>query len=469
MLRRAAALLSVLAVATLVFVATSPVAAQAGGRELDVPEDYPTLESAIEAAQPGDTIVLGAGTYPGGVVVPENRPGITIRGVNRTAVAFDGETIRKFAIEIEADDVTLENMSAYSFAENGFYWDGVDGFAGRYLTVWNVGLYGIYAIQSQNGIIERSYVSGAADAAFYIGECNPCNTTVSEVTATLSAVGYSGTNAGGNLVVQNSIFDRNATGILPNSFDVGLEPPPQREATFSGNIVTASGTVPTPRNTPLGGYFGIGIGIVGGSDNSVTDNEVIDSTRYGIVIAPTVDFGTTWRPDGNHVSGNTVAGSGTADLALAVSSGPGNCFDDNTAGTTDPPTLAGCASEPEDFSQAVADVLMRPPPELMEGLPNPPAYTQMEVPAQQPNMPVPLPDPPNVETAVMVGLVALAATIGGIATVYAARPQNIMDPKDRGNIPLRNAGVSILVLGTVGLVLAVLLVLAGGAAPPTPS
>ena len=74
--------------------------------------------------------------------------------------------------------MTLENMSAHGFMENGFYWDGVEGFAGRYLTVWNVGLYAIYAIESRDGIIEHSYASGAADAAFYIGECNPCDTVV---------------------------------------------------------------------------------------------------------------------------------------------------------------------------------------------------------------------------------------------------------------------------------------------------
>ena len=71
--------------------------------------------------------------------------------------------------------MTLENMSAHNFTANGFYWDGVEGFAGRYLTVWNVGLYGIYAISSRGGVMEESYVSGAADAAFYIGECNPCD------------------------------------------------------------------------------------------------------------------------------------------------------------------------------------------------------------------------------------------------------------------------------------------------------
>ena len=47
------------------------------------------------------------------------------------------------------------------------------------------------------GLVENDYVSGAADAAYYIGECNACRSTIRHVVARLSAVGYSGTNASG--------------------------------------------------------------------------------------------------------------------------------------------------------------------------------------------------------------------------------------------------------------------------------
>ena len=147
--------------------------------------------------------------------------------MDRNEVVFDGEDVRANALVIEADDVTVENMTAHNYVGNGFYWTGVEGYAGRYLTVWNVGLYGIYAISSREGIFEQSYVSGAADAAFYIGECNPCDAVVANVTGRLSAVGYSGTNAGGNLEVRDSIWELNGTAIMPNSFEGQPLPPPQ--------------------------------------------------------------------------------------------------------------------------------------------------------------------------------------------------------------------------------------------------
>jgi Right handed beta helix region/WD40-like Beta Propeller Repeat len=379
-------LLSLVALAALA-VRPGPGAA-AEGRTLHVPGDFPGVAEAVAASLPGDVILLAAGTYPGDVVIPETKPGITIRGVDRNTVVFDGQDIRHTAIEVEADGVALENMTAHSYVENGFYWDGVEGYAGRYLTVWNVGLYAIYAIESRAGVMEHSYVSGAADAAFYVGECYPCDAVLRNLTAVLSAVGYSGTNAGGNLVVEDSLFDRNAVGILPNSYDVALEPPPQRKATFRRNVVRDTNTVPTPRNTPLGGFAGIGIGIAGGVGNAVDANEVTGSTGYGIAVFATVDRTTNWVPSGNRVTANRVSGSGSADIALADGSGPENCFEANEAGSVLPAELASGCSADGDGHARVATELVRAPMFLLEGLPEAPHYADMPAPPPQTTMPL---------------------------------------------------------------------------------
>jgi hypothetical protein len=365
------------------------------GRVLRVPADFSTIEAAIAASISGDVILLAPGTYPGGVAVSEEHSGITIRGEDRNKVVFDGADIRSNAIDVEADGVTLENMSAHNFTANGFYWDGVEGFAGRYLTVWNVGLYGIYAISSRGGLMEESYVSGAADAAFYIGECNPCDATIRNVTATLSAVGYSGTNAGGNLVVEDSRWLLNWVGILPNSFEVGLEPPPQRDAIFRRNEVVGSGTVVTPRATPLGGYHGVGIGIAGGQENLVQDNEVRGSTRYGIAVFTAIDRTSRWVPGRNQVTANRVSDSGIADLALAGGTGLENCFQDNEVTTSAPAGLEGGCARPGTTDPRVEADLVKAPPNLLIGLPVPPSYTEMAAPGDQPSMPLQPIDQPS--------------------------------------------------------------------------
>jgi Right handed beta helix region len=307
-----------------------------------VPQDAPTIPEAIAAAAPGDTILVDRGTYPGGVVVPEDKPNLTIRGVDRNAVVFDGQDARDDAIDVRADDVTLQNLSAHNFLKNAFYWDGVTGFTGSYLTVWNVLGYGIYSEDSTGGLIEHDYVSGAADAAYYIGECNPCRSTIRQVVARLSAVGYSGTNASGGLVIRDSVWDRNGAAILPNSLADEADPP-QHDMLVVGNTVTRSGRARVPLNTPLAGYYGIGIGIAGGNGNRVLRNTVTGSRRYGIAVFSTPYRVQTpsppWRPQANAIRANTVRGSGLADLAVSASARGGNCFRANRASTAMPVRL----------------------------------------------------------------------------------------------------------------------------------
>ena len=152
-------------------------------------------------------------------------------------------------------------------------------------------------------------MSGAADAAYYVGECKPCRATISNVVATLSAVGYSGTNATG-VVIRDSLWDRNGAGILPNTY-ANEALAPQSRTTIVRNTVTNSGLARVPIRTPLAGFIGIGIAVAGGNENTISRNRVSRSQRYGIAIFPTARFvvfdpgtpepGPPWRPRGNRV------------------------------------------------------------------------------------------------------------------------------------------------------------------------
>src|SRR5260370_42252369 len=54
-----------------------------------------------------------------------------------------------------------------------------------------------------------------------------CDTSLANDTGVNSALGYSGTNAGGQLVIKNSVFRNNRAGIAPNSENNDDAPPPQ--------------------------------------------------------------------------------------------------------------------------------------------------------------------------------------------------------------------------------------------------
>ncbi|MFL5797350.1 MAG: nitrous oxide reductase family maturation protein NosD [Actinomycetota bacterium] len=408
----------VCAALTAALVACSSEPHEAGPPVIHVPADAPTLAAAIERSSPGDVILLAPGTYRGGVIVPPDHLGITIRGEDRNSVVFDGHDRTSTGIAIAADAVTVENLTMHSFPGNALVWKSVDGYRARFVTVWNVGGYGMYAVDSRNGVIERSLVSGAADAAFYVGECHPCHALLRDDTAMLSGIGYSGTNAGGELVVRDSTFDRNGTGILPNSFDDERDPP-QRDAAFLNNRVVGSGTVPTPASDPVDGLIGLGIGVAGGVDDVVRGNEVEGSDRYGIAVFATIQpGGGSWRPAGNSVRDNRVRGSGVADLALAAGAAGGNCFTENRATTSLPTGLerthrCGVAA-PTGGDRSVSRDLEISTPQAFERSGVHPSYRSMPPPGAQPQM------PPRPEASA-----ATMARRAGLADAYTPRRQSL--------------------------------------------
>ena len=312
------------------------------GRTIRVPADQPTIQAGVDAADAGDMVLVAPGVYKESVLVLT--PYITIRGEDRNTTVLDGELKRTNGIHVaEADGVVLENLTAAHYQLNGFYWTGVQGYRGSYLTAFANGDYGIYAFRSQWGRFEHSYASGSPDSGFYIGECQPCHAVIADVFAEGNALGYSGTNAGGDLWIINSEWAHNGAGIVPNTLDSeGLAP--QRGATIAGNSVHEHGldVVPTKRlQTPA---FGTGILIGGGRDNLVEGNVVVDSTVYGIAILPNLDDN-LWLTRDNVIRDNHVAGSGQADLALGGPAIGGDCFTRNVHLDSLPPAIelfAGC-------------------------------------------------------------------------------------------------------------------------------
>jgi hypothetical protein len=383
-------------VAAAVAAPTGPAAQHA---EIHVPGDVRTPQLAIAASRPGDTIVLERGVYPGGYVVPAAKHDLTIVGVDRNAVVLNGRNRRRDGFVVHAAGVSILNMSAHDFRRNAFYWVAANRYRAAYLTAWNVGSYGIYVEDSEHGTLEHDYVSGAADAAYYVGECKPCAATISHVVARLSAVGYSGTNAT-DVEIRDSLFDRNGAGIVPNSYANEALAPEARTRIVS-NTVVGSGRAPVPIATALAGFVGIGVAVAGGNDNIVAGNRISGSERYGVAVFSTARFvsftpnapepGPRWRPRDNRVSRNLVTGSGVADLALARGSGRSNCFAGNTATRTRPEDLRsqGCAGTSAGDARVGADLTRRVQVMVRETLRQrrPPRYTTMPAPPPQPSMP----------------------------------------------------------------------------------
>ncbi|MFQ5945688.1 MAG: right-handed parallel beta-helix repeat-containing protein, partial [Anaerolineae bacterium] len=320
-----------------------PAPSEPSGRVLRVGEDYSSIQGAVDEAQPGDLILIEPGIYRESVTV--TTPSLVIRGLDRNETILDGGFALHTGIRVvEADAVAVENLTVRNFNLNGVLWTGVTGYRASYVTAANNGDYGIYAFASTDGRIEHSYASGSPDAGFYIGQCYPCRAVIDDVVAAWNALGYSGTNAGGELYIVNSVWRDNMAGIVPNSLDSELNPP-HREVTIAGNLVVGNSNREAPVRGLQWAAFGNGILLAGGVGDVVIRNRIVNHDRYGILATLFLDEN-AYFPQRSEVAQNVVLGSGIADLALAGPTSADNCFQGNGFRTSLPPLLEvfhGCS------------------------------------------------------------------------------------------------------------------------------
>ena len=265
----------------------------------------------------------------------------------------------------KADDVSVENMTACNFlagaggnagteggsgsayiSGNEFWWNGgYDsasvggwGFDGSYLTATSTfydgttpqtaasaAEYGIFSSDWSGGTWDNDYASNFNDSGFYIGACQQiCDQTVDHAWAEDNALGYSGSNSGGSLVVENSQFDNNEDGFDTNSQN-GDNPPPQNGACPNDEISPITHTdscwvfmdndvhdnnnpnVPTAGEAAAG-PVGTGMSISGGRNDTVMGNTFANNGAWGNILVPYPDNGgpcTGGQPD------NVILGPGS--------------------------------------------------------------------------------------------------------------------------------------------------------------
>jgi hypothetical protein len=346
---------------------------------LQVPTEFETIQAAVDAAAPGDLVLIEPGTYREAVDVVTDE--ITIRGLDRDTVVLDGGLELDNGIRVlGAHGVAVENLTAMNYTNNGLFWLSATGYRASYITTYRTGDYGIYAFDSVEGQIEHAHTVGSRDGGVYVGQCYPCNAVVDDVISSHNGLGYSGTNSGGNLLIVNSVFHNNRVGVVPNSGSYELCYP-ERETTIVGNLVYDNNQGDTSAIDVALLAQGNGILVAGGIRNTIERNRVDDHFRTGIGLVPYLEEAPNddqptedqWTmtcdeqktlpieiPEGsvlwdalqNTVVDNVVTNSGEADLAVASAGGDistfGNCFAGNefaTSAPTDVEQLAPCEGE----------------------------------------------------------------------------------------------------------------------------
>jgi parallel beta-helix repeat protein len=296
------------------------------------PRAYHLIQSAVDAAQPGDTITIASGTYKEAVVV--STPNLTLAGAAGAGVvvqnpggAMNGFTVAGLSGAPLAG-FTLSNVTVSGFACDGVYLSGVTGFTLSQVTAENNGDYGLFPVLSANGLIVRSSASGSNDTGIYVGQSS--KVTIRDSITFNNVNGIEIENSTGVTATHNTVFG-NTVGILEDLLP-GFPLPYEVSShnVIDHNLVFANNR---PNTAPSGDIAaveppGTGIALIGGDHAQVQGNVVFANAFAGIAVlsgndllvlaklagisVPAYPAGVDPDPEYTAVHDNVVLGNGFA-------------------------------------------------------------------------------------------------------------------------------------------------------------
>jgi hypothetical protein len=332
-----------------------------------------------------------AGPPPSGVLIRKAR--LHLRGMKRNKVIVDGtkrhsapcsrkasrqdfglkedgKRIGRNGITVwKKGHVSIENLTVCNFLSgsdgggNEVWFNGGDGsgeiglgaFHAAYLnttSTWyrndkHAGTYGLFSSNASGpGRFSHTYASNFNDGGYYIGACRQvCNQVVDHAWSQFNALGYSGTNAGGSIIIRNSEFDHNKDGFDTNSQNNDDFPSPQDGRCPNGGTSPVTNTVScwvfidnyvhdnNNPNVPAAGAaaqgpVGTGVSISGGRFDTIMRNRFVNNGAWGVLLVPYPDNETP--PPGEHCQGGSTTGPGAALGFKCTFDDWGNQLFDNT-------------------------------------------------------------------------------------------------------------------------------------------
>jgi len=279
------------------------VISEAAGEEVRVLPGE-SIQSAVDAASPSDSITVEPGTYQED---PSSTYGLHVTTDNLTLIG-EGGGVRLVAAgnqqtglyaappgceftdsACEAPELLnfkVQGFSVEKFPRNGIQTRWVNGFEIVNCSSIDNLNNGLYPTLSRNGVVDSSFSSGSLDSALWVAGSQ--NVTVVKNELTQAPTGL-------EITVSNQVFCRE-NDVHDNTVGVGLYHanmagnPPQGDmkdwiiennSIYDNNLVNSS-----PNGTFQAALIpGFGVFLVGVSDHTVSNNEIRNNTATGIFVA----------------------------------------------------------------------------------------------------------------------------------------------------------------------------------------
>jgi len=317
-----------------------------------------SIQAAVDAASPGDKIVVLPGTYHEAVCVTTD--GLRLQGAQavirppaqapQTPCAFgpEGQAIgialfgqfdfNTGEVTDPISDVKVSGFRVEGFAEFGIGMIGGEDVDIVHNTAVDNGEYGIVRFNSTGGTMKNNRATGSGEAGLYLGDSPQAQATIVGNTAWDNGLfGIFVRDASHGSVTGNTVFG-NCVGI----FVLSTTGVPAQDWTVQNNRVRDN-TKACPPSEEGPALSGMGIGLAGAHDTNVLRNSVTGNrptgpsfATGGIAVFSTVPLGGS-DPVGNLIEGNRLRDN-EPDL-FYDGSGSDNLFPNNRCETSVPAGL----------------------------------------------------------------------------------------------------------------------------------
>ncbi|HEX5010390.1 MAG TPA: right-handed parallel beta-helix repeat-containing protein [Planctomycetota bacterium] len=146
------------------------LAAGARADVLHVPAEFPTVQEAVDAAQPGDQIVLAAGSYHDPVEVQDAQD-VTIRGQGQVILA--GGSVAEAGLQLlNCTDVSVEHLRVEDALGTGIFVGQSTGVALRHVTCRAAVGEAVQVELADGMLLDHVLVEGPGSGGILLSECS---------------------------------------------------------------------------------------------------------------------------------------------------------------------------------------------------------------------------------------------------------------------------------------------------------
>jgi len=234
-----------------------------------------SIQKAIKAADPGDTIVVHGGVYHGTVVIKKD--GISLRGVDAVLKppAKPTSSCGASGFCVQADDVSISGFTVRNFPDFGIVALGAHD--AKFVTnrAFNNGEYGIFARSSRGTKIISNLTSGSDEAGIYVGDSPHADATVAANEAYGNFLGIFVRHASHGKIAGNQVHN-NCLGML----FLADAPGPAGVFDVMGNkVVDNTHACPATEEGPP--ISGVGIALLGARGMQIKGNYIVHNVPSG--------------------------------------------------------------------------------------------------------------------------------------------------------------------------------------------